>query len=117
MGYWGHGGPWGSISVSNALLFTLAAVKKHYQCDVCDFSTTVGHCFKMHKKSHLICDKCGKHFSGEFSKRNLERHLKKHEKNENKTLYECTRCHKLFQYKCRYDSHIQFTKKCRPPNS
>ena len=64
----------------------------------------------------VICEKCGETFSGEYAKRHLERHMKKHAKIENKTLYECTKCHKLFNYKSNYTNHVRFTKKCRPMN-
>ena len=101
---------------SDALLSTLANLNNHYKCDICDFVTPYASCLKMHSKSHLSCEKCGETFSGEYAKRHLERHMKKHAKIENKTLYECTKCHKLFNYKSNYTNHVRFTKKCRPMN-
>ena len=46
-------------------------------CDFCDFTSEWPIAFAAHVKSHQFCSFCGETFVGQYSKRKLERHVKK----------------------------------------
>ena len=60
------------------------------------------------------CDQCPKTFSGNQAKRNLERHLKKHEL---KTVnsYNCDECDKSFKFHSYLKRHLEKNHKKEPP--
>ena len=64
-----------------------------FKCLKCDYETNTKYYYETHIKSHYECDQCGQSFSGAYSKRNFEQHLKLHKK---KQEFLCDFCQKPF---------------------
>ena len=62
---------------------------------------------KSHVKSHKTCHTCGKGFSGQYSKRELAKHMESHSKpTVTKVESKCHICNQVFPYPSYVERHI-----------
>merc|ERR1712223_889436 len=95
---------------------TQIGTNKNFKCAKCDFETDMKHCLKQHLMAHNDCTECGETFLGKNGKRDLLRHMKKHQiiiKPKNI----CQFCNKDYKKSWRLKRHIENSCKLKPKSS
>ena len=75
---------------------------KLFKCHLCDFVAKKDCGLKKHMNSHKTCDQCGETFSGRLAYKELDKHIRLHEKG-----LKCPHCLKLFKSKSAYLKHFK----------
>ena len=84
--------------------------QKSFLCSKCDFKCAKETHLEMHLKGHYDCDQCGQTFFCGTGKRDLARHMKKHEIKE-KIKFICEFCNVEYTTKGVLKTHLNTCKK------
>ena len=79
----------------------------------CNFEAKNQTGMSCHLSQHKDCPYCELSFSEPNGKRNLQRHLKKHEKHEKNQIHKCQICCKVFKFPSRLKIHIKIHEKVK----
>ena len=78
-----------------------------FKCKTCDFVAKNKQALSKHSKIHRKCNKCGKVFISNHSKRNYETHIKSCTGEPIPTVHQCIKCQKVFQFRSYLKKHLK----------